>query len=102
MDHSSTDHHSTRTALPDLFIYVYDHFMPSLMHEGLIEMVRKRPAKAQLSPNDLTEVTPTEFRADQVVALRKANDAAAFAVGDPGVVLSPIALGPKQPAWRRS
>lgn len=166
MDHSSTDHHSTRVAFPNLFIYVYDHFMPSLMHEGLIEMVRKRPAvvadfltgllgvkvpafeKAQLSPNDLTEVTPTEFRADQVVALRKANDDAAFAVvvevqlrvderkrqtwpvyfatvhhrlkcpvallvlcpseamaqwsadpirvGDPGMVLSPIALGPKQ------
>jgi hypothetical protein len=57
------------------------------MHEVLIDMVRRRPAlvtdlmagtlmtplpefrEARLVPGDFTEVAPTEYRADQVVAL---------------------------------
>lgn len=62
--------------------------MPSQLHETLIEMVRNRPAvvadllagpldvkvppfeEALLSSGDLTEVVPTEFRADGVVTLQ--------------------------------
>jgi hypothetical protein len=66
--------------------------MPSLLHEVLIEMFRDRPAlvvdlldgalgisvpefhKANLSPGDLTDVVPTEYRADAVVTLNVADD----------------------------
>ncbi|GIJ65269.1 hypothetical protein [Virgisporangium ochraceum] len=74
--------------------------MPSLAHEGLIELVRQRPAvvadllagplkidvpqfqKAQLLSSDLTAVTPTEYRADGVVAFYETPEAEspAFAV----------------------
>jgi hypothetical protein len=65
--------------------------MPSQMHEVLIEMVRERPAmvadllagplgvqvppfeKALLSSSDLTEIAPTEYRADGVVTLQDAD-----------------------------
>ncbi|GAA1041740.1 hypothetical protein GCM10009557_66150 [Virgisporangium ochraceum] len=134
--------------------------MPSLAHEGLIELVRQRPAvvadllagplkidvpqfqKAQLLSSDLTAVTPTEYRADGVVAFYETPEAEspAFAVvfeaqrrtdlyvattharhdcptallvwcetravaewaaepistGDPGLLLTPMALGPDQ------
>src|SRR5436305_1943543 len=71
--------------------------MPSRRHEVLIEMFRERPAlaadllagslgvsvpefqKAQLSAAELTDVAPTEFRADAVVTLN-VDDAPVFAV----------------------
>ena len=61
--------------------------MPSRLHEVLIEMFRDRPAlaadllsgplkmslpefqRARLSPGELTDVVPTEYRADAVVTL---------------------------------
>jgi hypothetical protein len=139
--------------------------MPSHLHEVLVEMFRDRPAlaadllagpfgvalpefqKAQLSAGELTDVAPTEYRADAVVTLNVA-DTAVFAVvvevqlrvdarkrrtwpayvatlharlgcpvmllvvcpdhtvaawsaapvviGDPGLVLTPVVLGPRQ------
>jgi hypothetical protein len=66
--------------------------MPSQLHELLIEMFRDRPAlaadllsgplgvavpefqRAQLSAGELTDVAPTEYRADAVVTLNVAND----------------------------
>jgi len=74
--------------------------MLSIPHEGLIELVRRRPTvvadllagplkldipkfqKARLLSSDLTEVTPTEYRADGVVAYYDTPDAEkpAFAV----------------------
>ncbi|HET8681366.1 MAG TPA: hypothetical protein VFM54_05780, partial [Micromonosporaceae bacterium] len=139
--------------------------MPSHLHEVLIEMFRDRPSlvadllarplgvalpefhKAQLSSGELTEVMPTEYRADAVVTLDVA-DTPVFAVvvevqlrvdarkrytwpayvanlyarlrcpvvllvacpdqavaawcatpvvaGDPGLVLTPVVLGPRQ------
>jgi len=71
--------------------------MPSRRHEVLIEMFRERPAfaadllagplgvavpefqTAQLSAGELTDVVPTEFRADAVVTLNAA-DVPVFAV----------------------
>jgi hypothetical protein len=71
--------------------------MPSHLHEVLIEMFRDRPAlaadllagplgievpefdKARLSTGELTDVAPTEYRADAVVTLNAANRAV-FAV----------------------
>ncbi len=65
--------------------------MPSQLHELLIEMFRDRPAlaadllsgpfgiavpefqEAQLSAGELTDVAPTEYRADAVVTLNVAN-----------------------------
>lgn len=65
--------------------------MPSHLHEVLIEMFRDRPAfaadllggplgvrvpafdNASLSPGELTDVTPTEYRADAVVTLNAAD-----------------------------
>ena len=75
----------------------YDRPMPSHLHEVLIEMFRDRPAlaadllsgplgftlpefhKAQLSAGELTDVAPTEYRADAVVTLNAA-DTPVFAV----------------------
>jgi hypothetical protein len=66
--------------------------MPSHLHEVLIEMFRDRPAlaadllsgplgialptfqTAHLSPGELTNVAPTEYRADAVVTLHAAGD----------------------------
>lgn len=66
--------------------------MPSHLHEVLIEMFRDRPAlaadlvagplgvalpefhKAQLSAGELTDVAPTEYRADAVVTLHAADN----------------------------
>jgi hypothetical protein len=139
--------------------------MPSRLHETLIEMVRERPAvvadllagplgvnvppfeKALLSSADLTDVTPTEFRADGVVTLHGTDGpvlavvvevqlrvdqrkrqtwpvyfatvharhgcpvsllvlcpspavanwcADPIRIGDPGMVLTPVVLGPRQ------
>jgi hypothetical protein len=142
--------------------------MPSLPHEGLIELVRKRPTviadllagplkvdvpefrRAHLLSSDLPEVTPTEYRADGVIGFFDESEGGnpAFAVvfevqrrcdsqkrlswpvyvattharhdcptallvwcetravarwaaepistGDPGLVLTPVALGPDQ------
>lgn len=71
--------------------------MPSYQHEVLVEMFRERPAlaaellagplgvavpsfkRASLSSAELTDVTPTEYRADVVVTLN-VDDAPAFAV----------------------
>jgi hypothetical protein len=71
--------------------------MPSHLHEVLTEMFRDRPAlaadllagplgiavpdfhKARLSPGELTDVNPTEYRADAVVTLNVA-DRPVFAV----------------------
>src|SRR5262249_16933240 len=66
--------------------------MPSHLHEVLIEMFRDRPAlvadllagplgievpefhKAQVSAGELTDVAPTEYRADVVVTLNVADN----------------------------
>jgi hypothetical protein len=71
--------------------------MPSYLHETLVEMFRDRPAfaaevlagplgipvphyeQARLSSTDLTEVIPTEYRADLVVTLTR-DDAPVLAV----------------------
>lgn len=65
--------------------------MPSLTHEGLIELIRYSPAlavtllrdylgvtlpvhtKVRLHSADLSEITPTEYRADLVIVLFAAN-----------------------------
>lgn len=65
--------------------------MPSQLHEGLIELFRQSPAlaaeilagtlgvelppwqQARLEPADLTDLTPTEYRADAVVVLAAAE-----------------------------
>lgn len=67
--------------------------MPSHLHETLVEMFRDRPSlapellrgplhiavpdfdEARLSPGDLTDVKPTEYRADAVVTLTDAGRA---------------------------
>src|SRR5688572_27294716 len=67
--------------------------MPSSLHEGLIEMVRQRPAfaadvvtglfnvdvpaweHARLDSGDLPDPTPTEYRADLVVTLLSGQEA---------------------------
>ncbi len=66
--------------------------MPSNLHEVLVELFRHRPAlvaelltsplgvpvpafqQAHLSANDLTNVTPTEYRADAVITLADGDD----------------------------
>src|SRR4051794_15743715 len=63
--------------------------MPTMLHEVLIQMFRKRPSlaaellggplhgkvphfdEALLSSGELTDVTPTEYRADAVVTLNE-------------------------------
>jgi hypothetical protein len=65
--------------------------MPSMVHEVLVEMFRERPElavdvlggslgvavpafeRAQVSPGELTDVAPTEYRADAVVTLYKGS-----------------------------
>ncbi len=65
--------------------------MPSLLHETLVEMFRHRPSlaaellvgalgmelpgyeQARVAPGELTEVAPTEYRADVVVVLTAAE-----------------------------
>lgn len=71
--------------------------MPSYLHEALVEMFRNQPALAAellagplgvdvppfdhagVTSGDLTDVTPTEYRADVAVTLNK-DDTAVFAV----------------------
>lgn len=66
--------------------------MPSALHEALLELFTHRPslaaellggvlgldvpayAQARLDPADLTDVVPTEFRADRVVVCRDGAD----------------------------
>jgi hypothetical protein len=66
--------------------------MPSFLHEVVIDMFRQRPTLAvdllteplgiavpefqtvRVSPGDLTDVKPTEYRADAVVTLNVAED----------------------------
>jgi hypothetical protein len=75
-------------------MHVYDrHMCPSIEHEFLIDMVRRRPAvvaelvaeagkafsvppfrSARVLAGDFTVVAPTEYRADQVVAIYAEGD----------------------------
>ncbi|MDN5861683.1 MAG: hypothetical protein L0H84_24035, partial [Pseudonocardia sp.] len=68
--------------------------MPSHLHEALVELFRTRPelavellvgplgmtlpdhVRASVEPGELTELAPTEYRADTVVVLREADSMA--------------------------
>src|SRR5688500_3938557 len=93
---------------------VYRRLMPSNLHEVMIEMFRDRPSltadllggrfdvavprfqRASLSPGELTDVTPTEYRADAVITLHGAGGVPVLAV----VVEVQLHIDPrKRRAW---